>query len=88
MFEAVSYEKNLVGYGDVGVLFASGFGFDADDGSCRQAVSVGGGDGSCLCRFVVWTVRLSVSEWTVLLRLSVESETVVGQGDRQQQYYL
>ena len=28
----------------------------------------------------VWTVRLSGSGWTVLLRLSVESETVVGQG--------
>jgi len=37
---------------------------------------------------VVWTVRLSGSEETVLLGLSVGSETVVGQGDRQQQYYI
>ena len=51
----------------------------------RVRDGVGGG-----CWFVcAWTVRLSGSEETVLLRLSVESEeTVVGQGDRQQQYFL
>ena len=37
---------------------------------------------------VSWTVRLSGSEGAVLLMLSGESEAVVGQGDRQQQYYL
>ena len=34
------------------------------------------------------TGRLSGSEGAVLSRLSMESETVLGQGDRQQQYYL
>ena len=87
--QSVAFQDAM--YRLVEVVFGMAMGkdrFSVDDqwGRCWFARS----DGSN-CSFVsscwlcfVWTVRLSGSEWAVLLRLSVGSETVVGQGDVQQ----